>query len=265
MNLNQTLDIVGRVALSLSGLSFRSQSKNANLAGNTRMQLPWVRSLGMRGVVLDATAPEMRPRMLDRSGRRDVASLLRHNDLSLAGLDLLIPPTHLVDPAFQDRAFSAIREALTLASDLAALADGTSPVVSVLAPPTLTAKDIEAIAQLTDSSSAMLALIAWPMTEELRVACASVPKLRSAFDPARVLAAGANAAKELSRSNPMPVSIRLSDFDGVARVPLGRGNLDLTQYVVAALVANAAAPIVLDLQGLTDSETAISAAVNALS
>lgn len=265
MNLNQTLDIVGRVALSLSGLAFRPQSKNANLAGNTRMQLPWVRSLGLRGVVLDATAQEMRPRTLDRSGRRDVASLLRHNDLSLAGLDLLIPPTHLTDPAFQDRAFSAIREALTLASDLAAIADGTSPIVTVLAPPTLAAKDLQAVGQLTDNSSAMLALIAWPVTEELRAACTSVPKLRTAFDPARVLAAGANAAKELSRSSPPPVSIRLSDFDGVARVALGKGNLDLTQYIVAASVANAAAPIVLDVQGMADSESAISAAMSALS
>lgn len=228
------------------------------------MQLPWVRSLGLRGVVLDATAPEMRPRTLDRSGRRDVASLLRHNDLSLAGLDLLIPPTHLVDPAFQDRAFSAIREALTLASDLAALADGASPIVTVLAPPALSAKDLEAIGRLTDNSSAMLALIAWPVTEELRAACTSVPKLRTAFDPARVLAAGGNAAKELSRSRPVPGSIRLSDFDGVGRVPLGMGNLDLTQYVVAASVANAAAPIVLDVQGMADSESAISAAMSVL-
>ncbi len=265
MNLNQTLDIVNRVALSLSGLSFRPQSKNASLAGNTRMQLPWVRSLGLRGVVLDVTAPEMRPRTLDRSGRRDVASLLRHNDLSLAGLDLLIPPTHLIDPAFQDRAFAAIRDALTLASDLAALAESTSPVVTVLAPPGLAAKDLIAIGQLTDNSSAVLALIAWPLTEELRAACTSVPKLRTAFDPARVLAAGANAAKELSRSSPAPASIRLSDFDGVGRVPLGKGNLDLTQYVVAASVANAAAPIVLDVQGMTDSEASISAAMKVLS
>ena len=260
--MHQPFAIFERTALSLAGLTFRSQSPLAKLEGDARGQLAWVRSLGFRAVVLDGTAEQIRARNLDRTARRDLASHMRRNDLLFAGVDLFIPPTHISDPAHQDRAFAAIKESLTLASDLAALIAGSPPLVSILAPPSLSAKDIEALAQIADSSPSRLALIAWPVSDQLRTALASVPKLGLAFDPARVLAISADPAKELSRLKPAPASIRLNDFDGVGRVALGKGNLDFTQYIVAASVANFAVPLILDVGGLADAQAAIAAAIS---
>jgi len=78
-------------------------------------------SLGIRAVSLDAAARGLRPRELSRSQRRGIAAALRRSGLDLAGLDLFIPPEHLVDPAHTSRAIGALESALTMSAEIAAL------------------------------------------------------------------------------------------------------------------------------------------------
>ncbi|MEZ6163399.1 MAG: hypothetical protein R3B67_03075 [Phycisphaerales bacterium] len=58
-----------------------------------RVTIETIATLGHRAVALDVTVPELRPRNLSRSARRDLAALLRKAELELAGLDLWIRPS----------------------------------------------------------------------------------------------------------------------------------------------------------------------------
>ena len=83
----------------------------------------FVASHGVRSIQLDVTMPEVRPRDLDRSGRRDLAALLRRCGLSISGLDLFIPPEHFSDAASEERAVGAAGHASGMLAELAGLVD----------------------------------------------------------------------------------------------------------------------------------------------
>ena len=252
-----TPSLLDQCSLSLAGLTFPAGSPHASIANIPRALFQWARSSGFRRVTLDGTMPTIRARELDRTGRRDLSSALRRVDLSFGGIDLLIPPNHLTNPIHQDRAFAAIREALDLAAELAALSgEGANPLVTVLAPPGLHDAALAAIAQQTDGTPSLLALMTWPAP----TISPGSTKLGWSFDPSRVLAAGLDPAKELSRATSAPASLRMSDFDGISRCPIGKGTLDVLGFTIAASIAAPATGFILDCSGMPDCEAAIAAA-----
>lgn len=90
----------------------------APLAGEVLEALKVVAAIGYRAVQLSATQVGTRPKDLDISGRKDLTVQLRRFGLSCAGLDLWIPSSHFIDPAFVDRAIDAVSQSITLAAAL---------------------------------------------------------------------------------------------------------------------------------------------------
>ena len=84
------------------------------LGERPRVVLDRLAVCGFRAVQLSASQPGLRPRELDRSGRRDLAGRLRRLALVAAGVDLWIPRAQLLDPARVDRAVGTMLDAVGL-------------------------------------------------------------------------------------------------------------------------------------------------------
>ena len=89
--------------------------------GDPRLGLKAVADAGFTSVQLDATMPALRPRVLDRSARRDLSATLRRSGLAASGLDFFIPAEHYRDMQHIERATEAAHAALELAADLGRL------------------------------------------------------------------------------------------------------------------------------------------------
>ena len=203
-------------------------------------------AIGYRAVQLDATAPGLRPRELDRSARRGVAALLRRLGLGLSGLDLLIPPAEFRQRATMDRALAAALAAVELASDLSRLASGT-PVVCVDLPQDPNPEVEAALRERAAALGARVADLVWPA----RAAAPGDP-VGIGIDPARVLLAEGDPAAAAAKAGAGLVCARWSDTDGGARIaPLRttrRGRLDDLAYRVALGTAGYSGAVVLDLR-----------------
>jgi sugar phosphate isomerase/epimerase len=215
--------------------------------GDPRAPVEWAAGEGFRHVTLDASAPGLRPRELDRSARRDLAALLRRLELGLAGIDLWIPTAHYTDPAHADRAAGAITGALDLAADLAGLAGGDAVVSLSLPRENLPATLRDTLISHADSRHATLADHAWPPAES-----PTHDALGVGLDPALVLLAGDNPAKAAARLGARLAVARLSDASEVARVEPGsrEGRLNDLAFVVALQTVKHSRPLVLDTRGL---------------
>lgn len=208
-----------------------------------RGRIEWAKSVGARGVHLDAALPGLRPRELDRSARRDLASLFRRLDLAFTGLDLWIPPHHFAQAQHVDRAIAAVRGACELAAELGGLlGDAATPVVSLELPETLHA----------DAQLAVLgADLAAPVADHRRPYEARGPRVVPGLDAAGVLLAGGDPSAELMRLAGAGPSVRLADADGTGRRPVGMGRLRLGEFKIACAASGARA-VILDLRGLED-------------
>jgi sugar phosphate isomerase/epimerase len=234
------------LSLSLAGLAASDHSSDPRAA------VQWAAALGYRAVQLDASAPGIRPRELDRSGRRDLAALLRRLELSFSGLDLWIPPAHFADPAQADRALAATSAALELAADLSRLVAGDGSRVSVTLPEKATPALVESIASAADRVGARIADHQWPLRS------GGDGPLGIGIDAATLLAAGADPAAEVSRLPGIPASARFSDFAPGGRVAVGEGRLDVLAYRVALATKGYMRSMVVDLRGVRNQETAAS-------
>lgn len=243
------------LSLSLAGLD-RDPARPWS-GGGARGAIEWAASVGFRQVQLDGAMPGVRARELDRSGRRDLAALLRRLELAPSGLDLWIPPEHFLDPLRVDRAVAATVGAMELAADLAALAGGGGRgVVSVLLPENLPAEVLEGLVSKAEGIGARLADHRFPPRE---LAADGRGPIGVGVDPAAVLMAGADPAAVVSRAGAALVSARLSDASTVGRVGPGarEGRLDELSYVVALGTAGYERSLVLDLRGVGDQEGAM--------
>lgn len=92
--------------------------------------MDWLARGGLTAAALDAAHPELRPRSLDRSARRDLAATLRRAQLAFAGIDIFVPAAHLAEPASADRALAAILSAIDLAGELRDTTASALPVVA---------------------------------------------------------------------------------------------------------------------------------------
>lgn len=210
-------------------------------------------ALGYRAVQLDATAAELRPRTLDRSARRDLASLLRRLELHFTGLDLFIPPEHFTDPARSDRALAAAHDALEFAAELPGLC-GPPPLglppgrtVSLALPRDLPPELVTHLTQSAARLGSTLADFSYPSAP----ARPGTP-LTQGLDPAAILLAGQDPVAVLAALPVPPLAVRLSDLAPQGRVVPGSPNsrLDLRAFAAALTMRNPPVAPVFDPKNL---------------
>lgn len=219
-------------------------------ATNARDTIGAIASLGVRGIALDATTPGMRPRELARSARRDIASILRRNELELTGLDLWIPPSHFTDPTKSQRAIDATLQALEMASELVPLVGGRSrPVVSIVLPEDLPSSTRQTLASVASHHGSTLADHAIINDDAVSIAGIGI-----GIDPVFYLTDGQSPAKAITRAGTNLESARLCDTNAMGRCPIkGPGaKLDLTGYA-GALIVSGQDWVTLDVRGLDDA------------
>lgn len=208
-------------------------------------------SLGYRAVQLDATHPEVRPRSLDRSARRDLAALLKRSELELTGLDLWLPPEHLAERANVERAGDAVVGAIALVRELAGLLP-TQPVLSLALPDEPDPHVMEAITAAAEREGVSLANHAWPASDSGDLG----------LDPALAIMAGTSPAKAVTTLGARLKSVRLSDAGVAGRVPVASsvGRLDVSSFAAALTILAPDAPVVVDVRMLADPRTAANSA-----
>lgn len=86
-----------------------------------REALAWCSAEGARAMQLSATMPETRVRTMDRSERRGIGDAVRASGALTAGIDCILPPEHLADPARADTAAQALFAAIEWAELLGRL------------------------------------------------------------------------------------------------------------------------------------------------
>jgi hypothetical protein len=251
-----------RLGLSLAGVEVTPRQPGV------RGLLEWAGDLGFESVAIDAANPETRPRLLDRSARRDLAAALRRSELSSAGVELWIPAAHLSDPARADHAAMALVAALELAAELAALTQGQPCLIT-----TLRSEREEELSPV--ARSVLDLLVARATSVGAEIAEAGWPAIPSdaasphgvALDPAAVIARGEDPVTALASLHGSGTlrAIRLNDLGRAGRVPVadGSGRLDAEAYAITAAALNVRQPFVLDLAGI-DPETQESAARRAV-
>jgi sugar phosphate isomerase/epimerase len=229
------------LAVSLAGLN-----RGPDAPSGPRAAIDWAVLAGFKAVQLDAMAPGLRPRELDRSARRDLAAILRRGGLPLTGLDLWIPPEHLLDPAKAERAMEAILRAVELGADLVRHSAGPAfAAISVVLPEGLAADIASQLARAADHAGVRIA--------DHAIKAAGVEGIHRGVDPAMQLLAGQDPALVAARAGAALASARLSDASLTGRVQPGSsgGRLDLVAYIASLSVAGYGRPIILDPRGLS--------------
>jgi sugar phosphate isomerase/epimerase len=236
------------LAISLAGLE---RDSAAPWSEGPRAAIEWSAATGFRAVQLDATAPGIRPRELDRSARRDLAALLRRLQLRLAGLDLWIPTEHFAEPARAERALDAVLSAIDLAAELSRLVEASAgPALSIILPAEPTPAAIDAISNHAESRGVRIADHA---LRDAPLLPAPSP-LGQGIDPAAHLLAGKDPLAAITRSGALLHSARLSDSSVVTRTEIAApgSRLDLLSYAATLGVAGYTRDLVVDLRGLRD-------------
>lgn len=198
-------------------------------------------SVGEPRIHLDAMMAGLRPRELDRSARRDLASILKRAGVRATGIDLYLPPAHLAEESHVDRAVGAITSAIELISELDSLGAMESKVLCLSLPPKPLANALQAIANSAFERSVTVADFSQPSFPDVPASIAR------GVDCAQVVAAGQDPAALIAKG---AAALRLCDWDGTKRVPVGKGRLDVRSVVASASIAAATSPIVIDLRGL---------------
>ena len=190
-------------------------------------------AMGVRGITLDASASDFRPRALTRSARRDLGASLRRRELEFTGLDLWIPPEHFVEGANVFRAIEAVGLAAELSSEMATLVGGRSkPTVSIMLPTEMNPTDRLAIGA---NAQRVGAIIADHQPEQVE----HVAGISIGVDPAVVLMTGNSPGKAVTHAGEHLASVRLNDVNAMGRCVVGApgGKLDVKGYAGALIVA----------------------------
>jgi len=224
-----------------------------------RAALDRLASLAFRAVQLSASQPGMRPRELDRSGRRDLSGQLRRLEIVPAGLDLWIPEAHLRDPATIDRAVGAIQAAVELAADLGRVS------LSLLLPP-----------RRDESPDPIEPILEAVIEKSLRfgvpLADCEVPPLDRAdvgvgIDPVMWLRSGRDPVDAVASLADRVESVRLGDLNASGdRIPVGdggRGRLDLGAYRGVLQRCGYNAPVVVDIRNTDEPWRQLAESVHA--
>lgn len=205
------------------------------------------------GIQLDAAAPGLRPRELDRSARRDLAATIRRDELTLTGLDLFIPAAHFTDPAHQDRAVAGVRGAVELAGELRATLGGPphAAIVCLTMPVSVPGTLLSELAAHAERHGVTIADHAWPPRVH------TLPSLRPGVDPASIILAGARPVESLLSLPAGPASARVNDLASTGRIAPGSGSFDVREYIAALAAIGFSGLPVIDLRGLENPLAAL--------
>lgn len=234
-----------------------------------RAMIEQAAALGARAVQLDATHAELRPRDLARSARKDLAALLRRCSLACSGVDLFVPPGHLVDAERASRAIEAFEDAFAFAADLVQLA-GAPAVLSTALPSgdePLTRSALDQLAASAEAHGVRVADHGWTPRGHARAQVERDAPIGVGLDPAAILLAEHDPSRAASTlgapAGPGIAAARLSDSDGSARTEPGvhGGRLDALAYAVALHTAGYERHVVLDVRGVSDDPLACAARV----
>ena len=235
-------------------LALAPLAHDPDLPPDPRAAIEWVASLGYRAVQLDAATKGFRPRELDRSARRDLASVLRKKELALSGLDLFIPPDHFTDPAHIDRAVAAVRSTIELVAELAALVPAFNsapiPCVSLTLPADLADDTRDELAAHAERTGAQLADHA--VQNQTDTSLSTAHALGVGIDPATLILAGFDPVQAVATSGTHLFAARLTDAAHGARIaPDSPGSqLDQTAYAAALHVVGYIRPLIVDLRNI---------------
>ncbi len=223
-----------------------------------RAVLDRLASLAFRAVQLSASQPGLRPRDLDRSGRRDLSGQLRRLEIVPAGLDLWIPEAHLRDPATLDRAIGAIQAAVELAADLGRVS------LSLLLPRRDEAPDpIEPVLEAVIEKSLRFGV---PLAD-CEVPPSDRPDVGVGIDPVIWLSSGRDPVDAVVTHADRVESARLGDLTASGdRIPVGdeeQGRLDLGAYRSALKRYGYNAPVVVDVRSTGDPWRQLAESVHA--
>ncbi len=214
-------------------------------------------ALGYQAVQLDVSVPGLRPRDLDRSGRRDLAAVLRRLDLHLSGVDLWIPPSHFGDPANAERAISAVEQATSLVAELSTLVGPgligpqAGRVVCVTLPSALAPDALALLSGAAARQGVRLADHTWPSAH-----ASSEGPIAQGIDPASLLSVGVDPSAAIAGVKPVIAAARLTDSGEIGRVIPGsrQGRLDIQAFGVSLSVRGFSACVVVDTRGLVDPD-----------
>ncbi len=259
------------IAVAMAGVDVDATGLGRIAPGGERVRevIGWLAKAGARGVRVDATAAGIRPRELDRSGRRDLSALLRRSELAFAGVDFFIPPEHFGKPDMADRAVSGVLAAVDLAADLAGLAggsvvtrsaSGSQASVSIVLPEKLAPDMRRSLSDHAQSRGVRLSDQAWPIGDA-GDGGREGESIGIGLDPAVALSAGGDPVMLAAKLGARLVCARLSDVGagalGGGRVLPGSGRLDVAGYLATLSTIGYAGHVVLDLQGLRDPAGAV--------
>lgn len=228
--------------------------------GSPKQAMAWAASERFRYVQLPATRTGLRPRDLDRSARRDLAAALTRLELRLSGLDLWIPPDHFTADETADRAVDAAVATIELAGDL-----GRVPI-SFMAPTGPRAGAVMQVLSIRAEQHGVMLIDFTAVSDDTDEAASTDPgwtSVRHGVDPALVLAAGQDPAERVVAIGSDLGQVRLSDWDGQQRVPVGMGRLDPAGMRAMLSVIGHAEPVVIDARTLPDPVGAVRQAVRA--
>lgn len=225
----------------------------AQATGKTPRQVfSLIAEQGFKAVQLDATLPGLRPRELDKTGRRDLIATAMRSGLTIAGVDFFIPAEHYSDPQHIDRAAQAAAAACALASDL-----GRVPVSLNLPVAGADASLVQSVMDHADAHGVALAIHDEVDIDGLKTWLAehAPPHVGVGLDPAALLIRDHDPAGIAQAMSGSVRVARLSDAskgqaDGGRQV-VGAGSLQVMAYRVSAdLAPMRFGPVVLDLRGL---------------
>lgn len=264
------------LSLALAGLRLRDDGPEVS-AADLREAIALAQQIGCRAVTWNGAAPGLRARDLDRSSRREAATLLRRAGLEPGGVDLWIPPEHFGDPAHADRAQAAAAGAIELAADMAAGVQGerdrVRPVLNVMLPVLsrggLAEEVIHHLFGKADKHGVRIADHQWPPRLGEPIDRAS--PLGVGLDPAAVMGAGDDAVSAATRLGAGLASARLSDLGTAGRCVPGAGNegaggggrLDVRAYADTLGALGYRGWVVVDVRSLAHSARAASRAAAA--
>lgn len=213
-----------------------------------RERIARVAAWGYRWLQLDGTVPTLRAREMDRSARRDLASVLRREGLMCSGIDLWIPPAHFAEAARADRAVEATVQGAEMLSELVRLGAARG-ALCVMLPATPAAGVEEALCAACERHGVDIADHRVPLRGAAGV-------IGSGIDPGAAVMAGLDpAAQVLALTGPVK-SARLSDVSGAGRVPYGTGRVDTLAYEVALTTKGFTGAVVVDLREVPDQAQA---------
>jgi sugar phosphate isomerase/epimerase len=208
--------------------------------GRATEALDVVASMGLGGVQFDASDPELRPREMGESARRDLAAALRRRGLVASGVDCFVPTDRFADAARVERAVEAVLGSIALAESL-----GRVPVCLWL-PPAPHQQVGQALHREAQRRGVALADFTWPDSGG-----------SFGVDPAMILAAGGDPAAAVAAAGSRVESARVVDLlrSGL-RGPIGEAGaarLDALAYRLALELSGFRGLPVIDCRQWTDA------------